>query len=76
MTTKTKTTWRAYEVEGELSTADKNRLPESVFAFPRQRKHPLEGGCVVVAQRLRRRFTYRAEDRRTQVDRCQIALNE
>ncbi|GIG18097.1 hypothetical protein Cme02nite_64290 [Catellatospora methionotrophica] len=37
----TKTTWRAYEVDGELSTADKNRLPKSVFAFPDKRKLPL-----------------------------------
>lgn len=41
MATKTRTTWRAHEVEGELSTADKNRLPESVFAFPAERKLPL-----------------------------------
>ncbi|WP_155370082.1 DUF6582 domain-containing protein [Catellatospora vulcania] len=41
MTTKTKATWRAHEVDGELSTADKNRLPESVFAFPDKRKLPL-----------------------------------
>ncbi|MEV4411290.1 DUF6582 domain-containing protein [Catellatospora sp. NPDC049609] len=41
MTTKTKTTWRPYEVEGELSTAEKNRLPEHVFAFAGKRKLPL-----------------------------------
>lgn len=41
MTTKTKATWRVHEVEGELSTAAKNRLPESVFAFPDERKLPL-----------------------------------
>lgn len=37
----TKTTWQAHEAHGDLSTADKNDLPESVFAFPQQRKEPL-----------------------------------
>jgi hypothetical protein len=36
-----KTTWRPHEEHGELSTAEKNDLPESVFAFPGQRKEPL-----------------------------------
>jgi putative IMPACT (imprinted ancient) family translation regulator len=34
-------TWKAYETHGELSTAKKNDLPESVFAFPKERKEPL-----------------------------------
>ena len=34
-------TWKPYEEKGELSTKDKNDLPESVFAFPKQRKEPL-----------------------------------
>jgi hypothetical protein len=34
-------TWRAHEEHGELSTKEKNDLPESVFAFPKQRKEPL-----------------------------------
>ena len=37
----TKTTWKPHEAHGDLSTADKNDLPESVFAFPEQRKEPL-----------------------------------
>lgn len=35
------TTWKPHEEHGELSTADKNELPDSVFAFPEQRKEPL-----------------------------------
>jgi hypothetical protein len=34
-------TWKADTTHGELSTKDKDRLPESVFAFPKQRKEPL-----------------------------------
>ncbi len=36
-----KTTWEPHETHGELSTAEKNDLPASVFAFPDQRKEPL-----------------------------------
>ena len=35
------TTWKADTHQGELSTKDKNDLPESVFAFPKKRKEPL-----------------------------------
>ncbi len=35
------TTWNPHEEHGTLSTADKNDLPESAFAFPKQRKEPL-----------------------------------
>ena len=35
------TTWKPHEAHGDLSTAKKNDLPESVFAFPKQRKEPL-----------------------------------
>lgn len=34
-------TWKPHNQHGELSTKDKNDLPESVFAFPKQRKEPL-----------------------------------
>src|SRR6476660_10347058 len=37
----TRATWKADTTHGELSTKDKNDLPESVFAFPKQRKEPL-----------------------------------
>ena len=35
------TTWKVHETHGELSTKEKDDLPESVFAFPKQRKEPL-----------------------------------
>jgi len=34
-------TWKPHKEHGELSTKDKDDLPESVFAFPKQRKEPL-----------------------------------
>lgn len=34
-------TWKAHEQHGTLSTAEKNDLPDSVFAFPGERKEPL-----------------------------------
>src|SRR5579884_923915 len=36
-----KTTWKPHDEHGELDTSEKNKLPESVFAFPKQRKEPL-----------------------------------
>lgn len=36
-----KTTWEAHETRGELSTKDQKKLPDSAFAFPKQRKEPL-----------------------------------
>jgi hypothetical protein len=36
-----KSTWKPTKEDGKLSTADKNDLPESAFAFPKQRKEPL-----------------------------------
>ncbi|MDI1463151.1 hypothetical protein QEZ54_19410 [Catellatospora sp. KI3] len=37
----TRPTWRAHEREGELTTAERNDLPEHVFAIPDKRKLPL-----------------------------------
>jgi len=37
----TKATWEPHTKHGELSTADKNDLPDSVFAFKEKRKEPL-----------------------------------
>jgi hypothetical protein len=34
-------TWKPHTKHGELSTSERNDLPESVFAFPEQRKMPL-----------------------------------
>jgi len=35
------TTWKADTEHGKLSTSDREKLPESVYAFPKQRKEPL-----------------------------------
>jgi hypothetical protein len=37
----TRTTWKPYTKHGELSTKDRDELPDSAFAFPKQRKEPL-----------------------------------
>ncbi|HET8649026.1 MAG TPA: DUF6582 domain-containing protein [Gemmatimonadales bacterium] len=34
-------TWKPHTEHGELSTKEQNDLPESVFAFPKERKEPL-----------------------------------
>jgi hypothetical protein len=36
-----KTTWEPHEAHGKLSSSQQNEFPESVFAFPKQRKEPL-----------------------------------
>jgi hypothetical protein len=36
-----KPTWQAHTRHGELDTADRDQLPDSVYAFPKQRKEPL-----------------------------------
>ena len=36
-----KATWKAHTTHGELSSSKRDDLPDSVFAFPRQRKEPL-----------------------------------
>jgi len=38
-----KTTWEAYNraAQGRLSTAEKNSLPSTAFAFPHSRKEPI-----------------------------------
>ncbi|HLP80430.1 MAG TPA: DUF6582 domain-containing protein, partial [Nitrosomonas sp.] len=36
-----KTTWKPYTKHGDLSTKERDSLPESVYAFPKQRKEPL-----------------------------------
>jgi len=34
-------TWKPYEAHGDLTTAEKNDLPDTVFGFSKQRKEPL-----------------------------------
>lgn len=36
-----KSTWKPHEEHGKLSTEDKKELPESVYAFPKERKEPM-----------------------------------
>ena len=36
-----KTTWKPQTQHGELDMEERNDLPESAFAFPKQRKEPL-----------------------------------
>jgi len=36
-----KATWKPQTRHGELDTADRDSLPDSVYAFPKQRKEPL-----------------------------------
>jgi len=36
-----KPTWKAQTKRGELDSADREALPDSVYAFPKQRKEPL-----------------------------------
>ena len=43
----THTTWQPHEAHGDLSTKEKDDLPDSVFAFPKQRKEPLSDASHV-----------------------------
>jgi hypothetical protein len=36
-----RTTWKPHTGHGELDAADRDQLPDSVYAFPKQRKEPL-----------------------------------
>ncbi len=36
-----KRTWKPHEVKGRLDAAARDKLPDSAFAFPKQRKEPL-----------------------------------
>jgi uncharacterized protein DUF6582 len=36
-----KTTWKPHTQHGQLDTADRKELPDSVYAFPDKRKEPL-----------------------------------
>lgn len=37
----THSTWKPHTVHGDLETAERNDLPDSVFAFPEKRKEPI-----------------------------------
>lgn len=36
-----KTTWTPHTEHGDLSSKDRKKLPDSVYAFPKQRKEPI-----------------------------------
>ena len=36
-----KTTWKPHDEHGKLSTDDKKELPDSAYAFPKERKEPM-----------------------------------
>ena len=40
-------TWKPHEVHGKLTTAERNDLPDSVFAFPERRAEPLTDAAHV-----------------------------
>lgn len=41
------TTWKPYTEHGTLDTRDRDELPDSVYAFPKQRKEPLTDAAHV-----------------------------
>jgi hypothetical protein len=43
----TLTTWKPHTEHGNLSTNDRDDLPDSVYAFPKQRKEPLTDAAHV-----------------------------
>jgi hypothetical protein len=43
----TRATWKPHTTHGELDTRDRDRLPDSVYAFPKQRKEPLTDAAHV-----------------------------
>lgn len=42
-----RTTWKPHTEHGELKTRERDELPESVYAFPKQRKEPLTDAAHV-----------------------------
>jgi hypothetical protein len=43
----TKPTWKPHAEHGELATKDRQELPDSAYAFPKQRKEPLTDAAHV-----------------------------
>ena len=41
------TTWHPHSEHGKLSEKERDALPDSVFAFPKQRKEPMTDGSHV-----------------------------
>jgi len=42
-----KTTWEPHNEKGDLSEKEREKLPDSVFAFPKQRKEPITSASHV-----------------------------
>ncbi len=40
-------TWKPYEQKGQLDTKERDEIPASAFAFPKQRKEPLTNATHV-----------------------------
>ncbi len=36
-----KPNWKSHDEHGKLDTAERNQLPDTVYAFPKERKEPL-----------------------------------
>lgn len=45
--TSPKATWKAHDEEGALSGHERDTLPDTVYAFPKQRKEPLTSASHV-----------------------------
>jgi hypothetical protein len=43
----TQATWRAHTEHGKLTEKEREALPDTVFAFPKQRKEPMTDGSHV-----------------------------
>ena len=43
----TKTTWHPHTTHGDLDAQDRKELPDSAYAFPKQRKEPLTDAAHV-----------------------------
>lgn len=43
----TRTTWKPHTAHGDPDTQDRKELPDSVYAFPEQRKEPLTDAAHV-----------------------------
>ncbi len=42
-----KPTWKPYNEQGELDTKERKELPDSAYAFPKQRKEPITSAAHV-----------------------------
>lgn len=49
----THTTWQPHDESGKLDTEDRHKLPDSAYAFPKQRKEPITDASHVRAAMAR-----------------------